>query len=76
MAWDASLHKTLDTLSIPVTANTTLVLEKYSYDGGPVRIKIGKQVTKANGSVNHAPLSGIDVTYAKQVAEAIIKLSE
>lgn len=75
MAWDASKHKTLGLKTIEVTESTSIVVEKYSYDGGPERIKLGKVVKKANGTVNHAPLSGIDLEYIPAVTEAMRELS-
>lgn len=75
MAWDAKLHKTICMKDVNVSESTTLVVEKYSYDGGAPKVKVGALIRRSNGEVNHAPFRGVDANHAAALAAAILEVA-
>ena len=50
MAFDISKYVVLETITIPVSATTDIMIQKYQYDGGEIKVKLCKNIKLANGT--------------------------
>jgi hypothetical protein len=75
MAWDANKHRTIKVATVDISESAAIEIERYSYDNGPEKIKLGKIIKRASGIVNHAPFSGVDVEHAEKVGNAILAMA-
>jgi len=72
MAFDVSKFVVLKSESVEVSDTTMIIVEKYTYDGGEEKIKVGKIITKANGTfIRSNDVGGMSPEIAACVAEAI-----
>jgi hypothetical protein len=75
--WDAAKHKVLAKKVVNVSDTTKVIIERYSYDNGPVRISVKKKITKKKGDPVYMPFGGgLESELTIKVAKLMLKLAK